>query len=414
MSKGSLGIDHCDNLYLCYHEGKILFTSKPKHGDWTSPEELSFGDGKRYNYAMALNPNTAAVHVALIRYFYSPAPADYGELFYGSNSSGTWEFTRIDSSDYGGYGGRAPSIAIDSVGNIHLIWAATYYDTSLSHYISRIIYSVNSGGEWETQVAHSASGEYKGITLWLEVEKDGVAHIMWQIGSVYHLKNDILGGTTWTMDVLSQFPTIYYWGFVDFRVDRSHNLHMIIVGVNYWGGPSYIYYYFRPAGSAVWEDPELVCDQGCSGRIAFDSQWRPHLILTIADVNFCDAGLGYSFRDESGWHSYEIVGENYDYEYTLEPWWLGFVFDSDLNGHVLFAACEGYPIPRDSIEIFHYAALDRFDIGHVVFLLNYLFREGPAPSCEENYDLNCDEELTAADIVVLINYLFRGESLPDC
>jgi hypothetical protein len=409
MARQSLCIDNCDRLYLFYGGGDVLFTSKSKYGDWAAPQRVSFGDGKRYSYAMALNPVTGAINAVLIRYFSITLP-DFGELYVGSNVGGTWEFTRIDSSAYGGYGGRSPAMAIDSLGNVHVVWIATYYDTCISYYRSRVVYSVNANGEWATQVVYSSPGEYNGIKPWIEVERDGIAHIMWQMGSLYHLENDGLGGVMWTLDVLSQGP-VEYWEFVDLRVDQNDNLHMAIEGIDYWGGPRYLYYYLRSAASTVWANPELVCDHGCFSSIGFDSQGRAHLLWSLAAGNFCGLGLGYSVRADTGWCSWEIVGENYDYEYTIEPMWLGFALDSDLNGHTVFAACEGLPLLADSIEIFDYSTPYRFDIGHAVCLLNYLFRDGPAPYCKRTYDLDCDDCVTIFDVIILLNYLFRGGSL---
>ncbi len=406
LERQSLGIDKCDNLYLCYSEVKVLFTSKEKHGDWSPPQEVSFEDQRRYRYAMAVNSNTCTAHIAFIRY-------GVGELYYGNNSEGIWEFTRIDSSAYGGYGGRAPAIAIDSSGNVHLLWMVTYYDTLLSNYFSKIIYSTNASGDWVDQVVYFSPGRFNGINPLLEVEKEGIAHVMWGVGNVYHMNNDTLGGTTWTADTLSDFPIIYWW-FIDFKVDQNNNLHMLVEGFNYWGGPRYLYYYPRPAGSNQWENPELVSDMGCGGRIAFDPQGNVHLTWTEASGNFCGWSMYYSYKDQQEWTSYEIVGENFDYLYLIESCWVSFVIDSDQMGHLVFAACEGLPVLYDSIEVFYYATPDLYDIGDVVFLLNYLYIQGPAPSCQDEYDLNCDGELNIADVIVLINYLFLGASLPEC
>ncbi|MGB7062267.1 MAG: hypothetical protein WBF13_07940 [Candidatus Zixiibacteriota bacterium] len=409
LGKESLGIDWCDKLYLCYHESKILFTSKPKHGVWSSPEELSFGDEKSYSYAMAVNPGTGAAHVALIRYFHS-TQLDLGELYCGSKDGGAWEFTRIDSSGYGGYRQRSPSMALDSLGNVHLLWMATYYDTLLNDYFSQIVYSTNASGYWLDQVVFFSGGRFGGVNPWIKVERDGVAHVMWGVGNVYHLSNDALSGTTWTADTLSQLPTTY-WYFMDFKVDQSDNIHMVIEGQNYWGGPRYLYYYFRPANSSDWGNPELVSDRGCGAVIAFGPQGDVHLVWSESNGWVCGWSVCYSHRDEQGWSSYEIVGENFDYQFEIEPI-LSFMVDSDQNGHLAFAASEGPIIVSDSVEIFHYAPRDPYDIGHVVFLLNYLYKGGPAPRCLSDYDLDCDEELSLADVIILINYLFRGGNLP--
>ena len=53
--------------------------------------------------------------------------------------------------------------------------------------------------------------------------------------------------------------------------------------------------------------------------------------------------------------------------------------------------------------------------GDIVFLLSYLFRNGPAPKCPfERGDANGDGTVQAGDVVYLISYLFRNGPLPDC
>ncbi|MCK4384650.1 MAG: dockerin type I repeat-containing protein [candidate division Zixibacteria bacterium] len=46
------------------------------------------------------------------------------------------------------------------------------------------------------------------------------------------------------------------------------------------------------------------------------------------------------------------------------------------------------------------------DIADVVYLINYLFIDGPAPEPLKAGDANCDEVVDIADVVYLINYLF--------
>jgi len=54
------------------------------------------------------------------------------------------------------------------------------------------------------------------------------------------------------------------------------------------------------------------------------------------------------------------------------------------------------------------------DLGDVVYLINYLYREGDPPSPIEAGDCNCDEIVDLGDVVYLINYLFRGGPPPNC
>jgi hypothetical protein len=54
------------------------------------------------------------------------------------------------------------------------------------------------------------------------------------------------------------------------------------------------------------------------------------------------------------------------------------------------------------------------DIGDVVYLINYLFREGPAPDPLQAGNVNDDEVIDIGDVVYLINYLFREGPPPEC
>jgi len=47
-------------------------------------------------------------------------------------------------------------------------------------------------------------------------------------------------------------------------------------------------------------------------------------------------------------------------------------------------------------------------ISDVVWLINYLFKGGPAPSYLLSGDVNTDGETTVADVIYFINYLFKG------
>jgi len=52
------------------------------------------------------------------------------------------------------------------------------------------------------------------------------------------------------------------------------------------------------------------------------------------------------------------------------------------------------------------------DVGDVVFLVNYLFKEGPESCVSEAVDANGDGIVDIGDVVYLINYLFKGGPPP--
>ncbi|MCJ7459885.1 MAG: dockerin type I domain-containing protein, partial [candidate division Zixibacteria bacterium] len=54
------------------------------------------------------------------------------------------------------------------------------------------------------------------------------------------------------------------------------------------------------------------------------------------------------------------------------------------------------------------------DISDVIYLINYLFRGGPAPEPMIAGDSNNDNKVTVSDAVYLINYLFKDGPKPSC
>ncbi len=56
----------------------------------------------------------------------------------------------------------------------------------------------------------------------------------------------------------------------------------------------------------------------------------------------------------------------------------------------------------------------KVSLSDIVYLINYLFKFGPAPEPTQSGDANCDGKVSLSDIVYLINYLFKFGPPPDC
>ena len=52
------------------------------------------------------------------------------------------------------------------------------------------------------------------------------------------------------------------------------------------------------------------------------------------------------------------------------------------------------------------------NIADVLFLINYLYKGGPAPDPLEMGDVNCDDEIDIEDVIYLINYLYKNGPSP--
>jgi hypothetical protein len=52
------------------------------------------------------------------------------------------------------------------------------------------------------------------------------------------------------------------------------------------------------------------------------------------------------------------------------------------------------------------------NISDIVYMINYIFKNGPPPQDTGGGDIDCDLRVTIADIVYLINYVFKGGLTP--
>lgn len=57
---------------------------------------------------------------------------------------------------------------------------------------------------------------------------------------------------------------------------------------------------------------------------------------------------------------------------------------------------------------------EQINVADAVYVINYVFREGPAPSPMEAGDANCDGQVAVADAVYVIGYVFRDGPPPCC
>lgn len=56
----------------------------------------------------------------------------------------------------------------------------------------------------------------------------------------------------------------------------------------------------------------------------------------------------------------------------------------------------------------------KVNVGDAVYIINYVFRGGPAPLCLQEGDANGDGKINVGDAVYIINYVFRSGPVPIC
>ena len=113
--------------------------------------------------------------------------------------------------------------------------------------------------------------------------------------------------------------------------------------------------------------------------------------------NAVDANEGDFFTN--GVHTNYDVVDSLDFDYMKE------VVKMCLASLVTVAQSIGYTIGDPTWD-------GVINASDVVFLINHLYRGGPAPDPLETGDVTCDGEVNSDDVVFLINYLYRGGPAP--
>jgi len=245
---------------------------------------------------------------------------------------------------------QGASIALDSSGNLHLVWTD---DTSGG---GEIYYrkSTDGGTSWMVPRRLSWSSGYSGIPA-LAVEPSGIIHVAWQddtIGNyeVYYRKS-VDGGDTWTAGKRltwnsgnSYMPAL--------AVDSAGNVH--ILWSDETSGNCEIYYRKGMNGGATWSPSQrLTWTANWSGSLAVIADSSDNLHAVWYDYTPGNAEIYYRKSTDGGstWAAAKRLTWNAGASY--EP---AISVDSTGNLHVVWADYQ-----PGNWEIYHKKSTDGGD-----------------------------------------------------
>ena len=152
---------------------------------------------------------------------------------------------------------------------------------------------------------------------------------------------------------------------------------------------------------------------GCSYPIQFSCQ--PEGAIGQVVIEYSTNGGG-TFQNVVA--STECDGEFLWYPIPNEPSSLCLLRISAVDGDPWDQSNDFFSILRDDCceirgDINHSGSLP-IDISDLIYLINYMFLEGPPPSCMEEADVNADgaDVIDIADLVYLIDYMFNEGPAP--
>jgi uncharacterized delta-60 repeat protein len=285
---------------------------------------------------------------------------DYATVKYDSDGNQLW------AKRYDGPGGgedHAHSLTVDGYGNVYVTGSSD--GGSENDDYATIKYNASGDTIWVRRYNGPGNGEDHAYAIALD-KSDNVYVTGMSPGS----------GSA------SDYATIKYFTNGDTAWVRRYN------------GP----------GNATDKATEIVVDDSGSVYVAGRS-YDPGSSYDVTTIKYDSDG------EECWIKRYDGSGNQYDYPHDM-------ILDGD-GGIYMAGESVGSGTAEDFLAIKYLQALRGdangdgiIDPSDIVYLINYFFRNGPAPTPPLAGDANSDGLVDPADVVYLINYLFRNGSPP--
>ncbi|MGB2805812.1 MAG: S8 family serine peptidase [Candidatus Zixiibacteriota bacterium] len=176
------------------------------------------------------------------------------------------------------------------------------------------------------------------------------------------------------------------------------------------------------ACGAVYSDGEIVYFS--SRGPTFDGRIKPEVCAQGVSTRCASASSPSSYTYANGTSlSTPLIGGAAAVILSAHPGWTPMQVREALmmsGDHALFPDNNygwGVPDILAAIQYSFYLTGDvtgdeKINVSDVVFLVNYLYKEGPVPSPLLLGDVNCDDDINVGDVIYLVNYLYQGGTEP--
>ena len=457
---GPVEMDHANAIALD-DSGNVYVTGKSwgsgSNWDYATIKYYSNGDtawARRYNGPGSQSDIAEAIAVdnwgntyVTGRSYGSGTALDYATMKYYPAGDAAW-VRRYNGP--GNWWDWARAIAVDGSGNVY-VTGSSYDSLTLDDYAT-LKYDPSGDTAWVRR--YNGPGNTEDDAYAIAVDDSGSVYVTGSAGTIKYDAggnqqwHGTWGGTNIAVDILSNvyitgesaddYQTVKYYPNGDtawlrrydgpgnsndeayaIAIDSSGNVY--VTGWSTGMGTDYDYatikYY--PNGDTAWvrryDGPGNGWDYGID--IALDRSGNIYVTGTTLDsvISVDHATIKYDPYGATAWlKRYDGPGNGNDAARAI-------AVDESSNVYVTGDCYVGEIQDWDYVTIKYFQSLRGdcnrdgiIDIADVVYLINYLFIDGPAPVPLEAGDANCDGLVDIADVVYLINYLFINGPPPSC
>ncbi len=240
---------------------------------WSPSQRLTWTSGTSGSPAICVDSSD---NLHMVSYDTTPGNS---EIYYGKSTDGgtTWPTGQRLTWNSGLSAG--PAVGVDSSDNLHVVWQDnTPGNMEIYHKMS-----ADGGATWTTGKRLTwIPGDSLGPAI--AIDSSGNLHVVWfdgpPGGNQIYYKNSTDGGTTWTIGQRLSWTSDGSAGPA-VAIDSSGNLHVVWYWYDYTPGKAEIYYKKSTDGGTTWtRSQRLTWNSGdsYSPAIAVDSSGNLHVV----------------------------------------------------------------------------------------------------------------------------------------
>jgi len=221
-----------NNIFYTSENNKLMITNGCNNRGWSGTEEVSKGSPPSFNPSLMVD-SLGNVHVV----WYANR---YGEgfwiLYNYKTDSGSWNDPEtIESGGLNEMSRCSPSLYVEDDGTVHVAWADTLDHAGSGNDYDILYKNRTNAGIWSNTEVVSTESTSNSEYPWIVVDNIGTVHVVWEDDSDYagagddediFYKYKTAGGSWSNTEVVSTESTGTSW-YPSLEVDNSGTLHVV-------------------------------------------------------------------------------------------------------------------------------------------------------------------------------------------